>query len=304
MSAQPPRHTDAELEAEREVAVARFRKERLEESVEQYGDFFDEYLGEVERLLETTVDLTRLHEHVLAVLGDKKLFESYRYLVGPPVSTADLMTIAEARTLAPKKLRRDPETLDRIFAVVRDSIDRRRFAWVVDGREPTETERAAAVVASAALMATQRQQTSRRNAARVDQEGVVAEVLAAAGLRRVAARTVDTFRDAPGPGEFCRESSLAGLRADFLIGLHDGRVVALECKVSNSATNSVKRLNREAAGKATAWLASLGSAHVVPGAVLSGVYKLHNLVDAQQRGLTLFWAHRLEALTEWIARTT
>jgi hypothetical protein len=37
--------------------------------------------------------------------------------------------------------------------------------------------------------------------------------------------------------------------------------------------------------------------------MLSGVYKLHNLVDAQDRGLTIFWAHDLDALTNWIAST-
>jgi hypothetical protein len=36
---------------------------------------------------------------------------------------------------------------------------------------------------------------------------------------------------------------------------------------------------------------------------LSGVYKLHNLVDAQERGLHLFWAHDLHALTGWIDAT-
>jgi hypothetical protein len=41
----------------------------------------------------------------------------------------------------------------------------------------------------------------------------------------------------------------------------------------------------------------------VPCAMLGGVYKLHNLVDAQTRGLTLFWAHELDALTRWIAST-
>jgi hypothetical protein len=33
---------------------------------------------------------------------------------------------------------------------------------------------------------------------------------------------------------------------------------------------------------------------------LGGVYKLHHLEDAQERGLTLFWAHNLKPLTEWI----
>jgi hypothetical protein len=37
--------------------------------------------------------------------------------------------------------------------------------------------------------------------------------------------------------------------------------------------------------------------------MLSGVYKLHNLVDAQDRGLTIFWAHDLKAMTDWIAST-
>ena len=79
--------------------------------------------------------------------------------------------------------------------------------------------------------------------------------------------------------------------------------MAIECKVSNSATNSVKRLNNDAAAKAEAWLKDFGTRQVVPAAVLSGVYKLHNLEEAQNRGLALFWAHDLKALTEWIATT-
>jgi len=41
----------------------------------------------------------------------------------------------------------------------------------------------------------------------------------------------------------------------------------------------------------------------VPAAVLSGVYDLHILEDAQARGLSLFWAHALAELTDWIAST-
>ena len=49
--------------------------------------------------------------------------------------------------------------------------------------------------------------------------------------------------------------------------------------------------------------ASEEPAQVVPTAVLSGVYKLHNLEEAQTRGLTLFWAHALTEMLEWIDRT-
>ena len=48
----------------------------------------------------------------------------------------------------------------------------------------------------------------------------------------------------------------------------------LECKVSNSSTNSVKRLNNDAAVKAETWRQDFGTVPIVPAAVLSGVYKL------------------------------
>ena len=76
----------------------------------------------------------------------------------------------------------------------------------------------------------------------------------------------------------------------------------IECKVSNSATNSVKRLNNDAAVKAEIWRHDFGAEQVVPVAMLSGVYKLHNLEEAQNRGLTIHWAHRLPDLTDWIER--
>jgi hypothetical protein len=109
--------------------------------------------------------------------------------------------------------------------------------------------------------------------------------------------------DAPERGEFCRESLLGTRKADFILQLWDQRFLAIECKVSNSATNSVKRLNNDAAAKAEAWRDDFGRVQVVPAAVLSGVYKLHNLVDAQQRGLTLFWEHDLASLVRWINAT-
>ena len=79
--------------------------------------------------------------------------------------------------------------------------------------------------------------------------------------------------------------------------------MALECKVSNSATNSVKRLNNDAAAKAESWRRDFGERQVVPVAVLSGVYKTHNLMEAQDRGLSIFWAHDLDELLKWVEQT-
>jgi hypothetical protein len=151
-------------------------------------------------------------------------------------------------------------------------------------------------------MASSHVSTSRRSEGKEQQEQMVEAALLKNGWQKVPTRKVATFNQAPKPGEFCRESMLGARKADFLIGLNDQRIMAIECKVSNSSTNSVKRLNNDAAAKAEDWISSFGTRNVVPVAMLSGVYKLHNLTNAQSRGLTLFWAHDLDQLMDWIAR--
>jgi hypothetical protein len=84
------------------------------------------------------------------------------------------------------------------------------------------------------------------------------------------------------------------------VRLRDGRILALECKVSNSAVNSFKRFNREITDKAAKWRLSFGD-QVVPAAVLAGVYKLENLCDAQDEGVTIFWDHDLAPLVDFVS---
>lgn len=152
-------------------------------------------------------------------------------------------------------------------------------------------------------MAVQHVSTYRRGQGKHRQELRVSEALTTYGFTPAARRRIRTALDAPEVGSFCPESLLGNRKADFVARLWDGRIMPIECKVSNSAVNSVKRLNNDAAAKAEAWRADFGNTQVLPVAVLSGVYKLHNLEDAQRRGLTLFWAHRLEDMVRWIDRT-
>jgi hypothetical protein len=158
-------------------------------------------------------------------------------------------------------------------------------------------------MASAALMAASRTQTSRRTKGKEQQEAAVKDALRAQGFTEVASRGIPNVSHAPAPGEFCGESLLGTRKGDIIVRLWDHRVMPIECKVSNSSTNSVKRLNNDAAVKAASWKVDFGLRQVVPSAVLGGVYKLHNLMDAQSRGLTIFWAHDLSPLTKWIAGT-
>lgn len=299
----PPTWTDEELEADLVKAAAVFSKERLEEPLEDYLEAFDEYQGYVEEILETTVDLSQIEGTALDVLGDPKLLEAFRYLAGPPISQDDLKVLADASSLAKPRLAASPEVVQRLIAVVRQVLDRRRFAWVVEDREPTEAERNAAIMASAALMAASRAQTKRRTIGKDKQENLVKSYLRGLGFAEVPSRKISTISMAPSPGEFCGESVLGNRKGDIIVRLWDQRVMPIECKVSNSSTNSVKRLNNDAAVKAVSWKTDFGLRQVVPSAVLGGVYKLHNLRDAQDRGLTIFWAHNLAPLTEWITKT-
>jgi hypothetical protein len=279
-----------------------FRQRRMREPLEQYLRTFAEYREVVAALLAGTGDLRELSERAGTFLTDPNMLTAVRYLASPAISADDLKTLAEV-TLTPARLRSDPEMAQRVVACVLLGLDRARFPWIAQGRPPTESEREAAVVSTTSLIATQRVQTDRRNTAKDEQEGAVAARLLELGFTEVERRHVRNTLDLPGPGEFCGESLFGSRKADLIVRLWDGRCMPTECKVSNSATNSVKRLNNDAAKKAKTWREEFGTATTVPVAVLSGVFKVHNLQQAQAEGLTIFWAHALGRLGQFIQAT-
>lgn len=299
----PPRWTQDELDQARAEAIEVFREERMQEPLEQYLEAFDAYRDAVENLLEATVDLSQLVELAMEVLTDPRLQEAVRYLGGPPISADDLKTVADVPSLTPSRLASDPDSARRVIETVLLGLDRYRFPWVGEDREPTEEERAAAALASAALMASRRVMTRRANESKTAQEDRVAVRLTAIGLSEIPTHPIHTLEDAPGRGCFCRECLFGQRKADLVVRLWDGRVMPIECKVSNSSTNSVKRLNNDAAVKARIWIQEFGTLSTVPAAVLSGVFKRHNLEQAQANDLTLFWAHDLDPFAEFISST-
>jgi hypothetical protein len=300
---EPPRWSEAELARDVKASIDIFRTSRLEEPVEAYLLHYDKYWDNIGDLLELTVDLTDTSDAVMArVLADDQMVHAFRYLPGPPISSDDLDTLVDCGQVNASELKRNPGLASKVAETVMSCHDRRRFPWVSEKREPTESEREAAKVASAALMAYQRTQTDRRTEGKEIQEKKVHDLLIANGFKEILRKKISVNDDFPARSEFSGEAILGKSKADFVVGNLDGRVLAIECKVSNSSINSVKRLNREAAGKALSWTQDFGKQSVVPIAVLSGVYKLQNLVEAQDRGITLFWAHSLTALTAWIAK--
>lgn len=302
MGINPPRWTAEEFKREAAQAIRHFRETRMHEPLEAYLDYVEEYRRQVETLIEETVDLTRLSNLAVELLTNPQRLTAIRYLASPAISEDDLKVLADA-PLTPKRLNADPDMARRVIETVLMGLDRERFPWVAESREPTEGERATAVVSTAALIATQKVQTGRRNEAKKTQEGAVADALRAAGFTEVPTRAVTNMSHLPAHGEFCAEALFGSRKADLIVRLWDGRVMPTECKVSNSSTNSVKRLNNDAAVKARTWIQEFGTVTCVPAAVLSGVFKTRNLISAQADGLTLFWAHGLDRMTSFITST-
>jgi hypothetical protein len=300
----PPRWNDEEFETARQEAIRVFRDRRMQEPLEQYLEAFEARRDAVENLIESTVDLTTLLDQAADLLSDGDLLTAVRYLAGPPISADDLKTLADDASLAPGRLKGDPEMARRVMEVVLAGVDRGRFPWITENREPTEAERQAAVIATAALLAQRSVMTNRANESKDEQEEAIKECLRQAGFNEAERRTISNMSDAPPVGSFCGESQFGSRKADVVIRLYDGRVMPTEAKVSNSSTNSVKRLNNDAAVKARQWTQEFGTRSVVPTAVLGGVFKLHNLRSAQnQDNLTIFWAHDLDSLVAFIEQT-
>jgi hypothetical protein len=295
---EPPIWTDDQFEERRRHAIADFINERAAEGSARYRAVFAANLRSVESLFSATDDLLRLVDGA-ALASTPSLIRAARYLGGPPISADDLDTLAESKIANRSRL--DQDLARRAAMVIEAAIDPERFPWLFAAprRTPTLHERDTAIRWTAGLQTVQEIQTGRRGESASRQERAVEAMLESLGFTRTPRRPID-ITGGLAPGEFCREAVVVGTKCDVPVGLRDGRLLFIECKVSNSQTNSVKRLNRECGGKARAWREAFGD-RAITAAVLAGVFKLKNLRDAQTGDhVAIFWEHDLAALATFI----
>lgn len=293
---EPPRWSEAQLKQDVQRAVERFVESRGRVGKEMYVREFRRVEPIVRRLFGATSDLAAFGGATFE--QEPGLVPAARFLGGPPVSEDDLEGLVGTRV--GKRL--GGELAAKIAKVLRAAWDPIRFPWVEQARPPRRQEREAAIAWTSGVWSVERVRTRQRNESSKRQESAVAEALSASGYTRVprpegrAVRSLDDLAR----GQFTLEVVLSGAKCDVPVRLLDGRLLAVECKVSNSAVNSVKRLVRETGGKADRWRGAFGD-QVVTAAVLSGVYKLGNLVDVQrQQRVALFWEHDLTPLQRFV----
>lgn len=297
MTTSPPSWTLEEFTEGAERGIRDFRDGRLSEEASLYSTYYERALGEIEELLELTDDLRRPLADAQGAVTE--YLEVLRYVAAPPISDDDVLTLSD---ISRRQLYTKPGS-EAVVRTVMAVADRHRFPWLVTGHEPTDAERAAAAMATAVAVSASKVLTYRRNDSKRLQEELVKQKLVAAGFVELPRKTISTARDFPPAGHFYPETRVGEDKADIVVGLWDDRVLCIECKVSNSTINSYKRIKGDAAAKAGRWLQKFGTAMIVPAAVISGVYRPANLLEAQRAGLTVWWAHDINTMMDWVEST-
>ncbi|KFI91238.1 restriction nuclease [Bifidobacterium saguini DSM 23967] len=303
---KPKKFTREELEEAASLAGDHFKRTRTEaesDIADYYNSVFDHAYDEIEHILASTNQLQDFESMAARLFGDGYL-DTLRYMERPTLSADDFKKLSATNTDARSKLSQ-PENAALAMEYLLRNLNTRIFPWFDRGAAPTDSDLNAAKHAVAALVADQKTKTMLRNRQSHTQEEAVREALIRdAGFTMVKAHDFRMITQGPKPGEvFHKETSIDGVKADVVFGLYDGRIMALECKGSNTAVNSYKRLNHETVDKIVKWNNMFGSNGIVGGCVLQGVFAVDNLLSAQQAGVAIFWSASLQELTDYALNT-
>lgn len=180
--------------------------------------------------------------------------------------------------------------------------DRSLTRWLDAGRSPTRLEVRLIVHGVAPLLSQQIVSTVRRHRLSTAQEGAVVEMLEGMGWQRIVSGVVDQSSALPLQRYMHKTRFATKTRpqeVDIACGLGKSVVLAMECKVTNDRTNSVKRIN-DILKKATAWQDHWGS-FVRTAALLQGVIAQKDVNRLSAAGVEIFWSHDLQRFAEWLS---
>lgn len=226
-----------------------------------------------------------------------------RQLLAPPLSQDQFAIACPAYNKSAENGRR-PLPADRSQAVAEAFMawrDRGLTRWLSEDRRPTSLEVRYLIQAVTPLLAGQLHLTAKRTQSSTLQEEAVVDLLLSKGWERLASRVVDE-RARLGARQFMKKTRYATetrpQEVDIACGLGATMVLAMECKVSNDVTNSVKRIN-DVLKKATAWRGHWGT-FVKPAALLQGMVGHKDVERLTHAGVTVFWSHDLSRFERWL----
>ncbi|MBX3592928.1 XamI family restriction endonuclease [Sphingomonas sp.] len=231
-----------------------------------------------------------------------------RHFLAPPISQDQFRLICPGWPKGTEKTGKGlkPAIADAVAAIFNERRSRRMTPWIDRGRPPELRELFATISAVAPLIASQQVSTTSRQRLAALQEGAVIAVLEERRWTKLQSGIVSTGGQIPAMSFMHKTRFASGpneaQEVDIACGLGGTVVLAMECKVTNDETNSVKRVN-DVLKKAAAWKHHWGT-FVRPAAVLQGVIKFQDVQRLLDAGVEVFWAHRLDLFAEWIDDNT
>lgn len=243
-----------------------------------------------------------------ALMKNGAYLQVFRQVLAPPVSQDQFKLICHDYSKDKEKSAK-PYAADaaaRIATTVSGRLDKGVAGWLARGDRPARREVETFLRAAGTLIGLQRISTARRGRLAFEQEYAVLEMLEGEGWSRLKSSLIDTRAAIP-PRHFMHKTRFATASAapqevDIACGLNASYVIAMECKVTNDETNSVKRIN-DVLKKATAWKEHWGS-FVVTAALLQGVIAPKDVQRLDDAGVHVFWSHDIEAFRDWLAKRT
>ena len=219
---------------------------------------------------------------------------AFRHLMAPPMSQDQFKLVCPSWSKGSEKKGRVPVSNAKIVAAsLLEWIDRASVPWLATNRPPTRAELRQTLQRVSALIAQQRVQTVQRNRLSNIQESAVVNLLLSMGwakrpstlIKIAAAVPSETFMHKT---RFATETRPA--EVDVACGLGGTIVAAIECKVTNDETNSIKRIN-DVVKKAEAWQRHWGN-FIKTVAVLQGVIAPKEVDRLSDANIHVFWSHR------------
>lgn len=254
----------------------------------------------VRQTLQQTNELADIADGLVA--GAKHLLV-LRQMLAPPLSQDQFAIVCPAYSKSAENGDRplSAEKAEQVAATFLAMHDVRLLNWLSENRGPAADEVQRVVHAMTPLLAAQVYLTGKRTVSSAIQEEAVVALLAAKDWERLPSRLVD--RGAVlAARQFMRKTRFATTsrpqEVDIACGLGATMVLAMECKVSNDTTNSVKRVN-DVLKKATAWREHWGS-FVQPAALLQGTIGFKDVQRLTHAGVQVFWSHDLPRFERWI----
>lgn len=252
------------------------------------------FLRASEFLTDVSGALQKNGEHALAL----------RHFLAPPISQDQFKLICPewTKNSENKQTKLAQARADAVEIEFMKRLSRRLAPWLRSARSPTLEELSSTIGSIAPLIANQKVATARRKRLSEMQELAVVEILAARNWTKVKSDLVTTSGGLPAQ-HFMHKARFASgpnenQEVDIACGLGGTIVLAMECKVTNDTTNSVKRIN-DVLKKAAAWKAHWGS-FVKPAALLQGVIKTGDVPRLLDSDVEVFWAHHLDKFAAWI----